>query len=232
MSDRYGEDLAWIHHAGFSEFAESAAPGLLDILRRHGIRDGLVIDVGCGSGVWARALTDAGYDVLGIDASPAMIALARRTAPDARFEVGSFATFDFPPCAAITAVGEVFNYGRREQLASFFARVSARLLVFDLAERGSYPPHDERRVGGDDWSVIAVKESDGARLTRRVLTFRRLDGETRRSEEVHELELYDREDVTRLLREARFSVRVRRSYGRRRLPKGHAVYVAARRGPC
>lgn len=232
MSSDYGEELAWIHHAGFSEFAESSAPGLLDLLRRNGVHGGLVVDIGCGSGVWARALTRAGYDVLGIDASPAMIAIARRTAPEARFEVGSFATADIPPCAAVTAIGEVLNYGHRQDLAPFFARATAPLLIFDIAERGSYPPHEERRVGGNDWSVIAIKQSDGERLTRRVLTFRQIGGATRRSEEVHAMELYDRDDVMRLLREAGFSVRVRRSYGTRRLPKGHAVYVATRPQPC
>ena len=43
MND-YGPDLAYIHHAGFSEFAEEAAPGLLEILWKHGIRDGLVVE--------------------------------------------------------------------------------------------------------------------------------------------------------------------------------------------
>src|SRR5687768_4158361 len=81
--NEYGHDLAYIHHAGFSEFAESAAPGLLEILWKHAIRDGLVVEIGCGSGILARELTRAGFDVLGFDASPAMIALARSGAPAA-----------------------------------------------------------------------------------------------------------------------------------------------------
>jgi len=222
----YGDDLAWIHHAGFSEFAESAAPWFAAILPR-----GLVVDIGCGSGVLARELTRAGFDVLGIDASPSMIALARQNAPRARFEAASFNTFAIPPCDAITAIGEVLNYGRREDLLPFFQRAaaSARMLVFDIAERGSYPPHDERRVGGDDWSVIAIKDSDSTRLTRRVITFRHIAGSVRRSEETHELELYERDEVVQMLHDSGFDVRIRRSYGRRRLPKGHGVYLATRR---
>lgn len=224
MSRWYGEDLAWIHHVGHSEFAEAAAPWLARILPR-----GLIVDVGCGSGVLARELTGAGFDVLGIDASPSMIALAREVAPRARFEVGSFAEVELPPCEAIVATGEVLNYGTREQLASFIRRAPANLLVFDLAERGSYPAHDEVRGGGDDWSVIAFKDSDGARLTRRVLTFRQIGGETRRSEEVHQLELYDRGDVMRIAREAGFRGRTRQSYGTYRVPIGHKVYVLTRK---
>jgi len=180
--------------------------------------------------VLARELTREGFDVLGIDPSPAMIDIARRTAAGARFELGSFASCATPPCAAVTAIGEVLNYGRRKDLPSFFQRAAhARMLVFDIAERGSYPPHDERRIGGDDWSVIAIKDSDGARVTRRILTFREIAGETRRSEEVHTLELYDRDEVLQMLRDAGFSARVRRSYGAHRLPQGHSVYIATRK---
>lgn len=223
----YREDLAWIHHAGFSEFAQSAAPALLGLV---GIQRGLVVDLGCGSGVLARALTDAGLDVLGIDASPAMIALARTTAPRARFDIGSFDTVAIPSCLAMTAIGEVLNYGTFEGVRSFFANAAraTNLLIFDIAERGAYPPHDEVRTGGDDWSVIAIKDSDGRRLTRRVLTFRQIGDETRSDEEVHELELYRRNEIVESLQEHGFQVRVRRSYGRYRLPKGHAVYVATR----
>lgn len=229
MPADYRTDLAYIHHAGFSEFAEAAASGVLELLWRHGIREGLVVDAGCGSGILARELTRAGFDVLGIDASPAMIELARETAPRARFAVMSLDDAELPPCDAIVAMGEVLNYG---DLRAFLPRASAALrpgglLVFDIAERNAYPAYDEHRSGGDDWSVIAVKESDGTRLTRRVLTFRQVGGETRRDEEVHTLELYDRAEVLSLL--GAFRVQVRRSYGSRRLPKGHAVYVAKRR---
>src|SRR5262245_10750186 len=49
----YGADLAYIHHAGFADFAVNAAPWLRAELTRGGIRKGLVVDLGCGSGVWA-----------------------------------------------------------------------------------------------------------------------------------------------------------------------------------
>ena len=243
MSSDYREDLAWIHHTGFGEFAEAAAPGLLEIIRSGAAGSTpLVVDVGCGSGILARELTRAGFRVIGFDASPAMIALARGVAPEATFEVGSFNTIDLAPCAAITAIGEVLNYGTREDLAPFFKRAAAALeaggvLVFDIAERGAYPAHTETRVGDNNWSVIAISDSDGERLTRRIFTFRMVGDHLRRSEEVHEVELYARDDVKKMLREAGFSVTIRRSYGTRRLPKGHAVYIAilrpARRpAPC
>lgn len=219
----YRDDLAYIHHAGFSEFAESAAPGVMALLRKHRVER--VVELGCGSGVLARELTRAGFDVHGFDASPSMIALARHTAPEARFDVGRFDEVAIPPCDAIVAMGEVLNYGTLDGVHRLVAKAPARLLLFDVAERGAYPPYDEHRSGGDDWSVIAIKESDGVRLTRRVLTFR-ADG--RRNEEVHHLELYDRAELLALLRVHGFRVTIRRSYGTRRLPPGHAVYAAVR----
>lgn len=225
----YRDDLAWIHHHGFSEFIESAAPGILEILWRAAIDGGLVVDAGCGSGVLARELTRAGFDVLGIDASPSMIALAREAAPAARFVVASFESFDLRPCAAVTAIGEVLSHG---DIRAFLPRAARALpkggvLLFDVVERDTCPPYEEHRVDGDDWSVIVVKESDGTTLTRRILTFRMVDDAMRRDEEVHTLELHDRKELLALLRKD-FRVRVRRSYGARRLPKGHAVFICVR----
>jgi SAM-dependent methyltransferase len=215
----YGPDLAHIHHHGFSEFAESAAPFVIAQLRKHGAKR--VIELGCGSGILARELTRAGFDVHGYDASPSMIALARRTAPRARFDVARFRDVD-ARADAVIAMGEVLNYGTFDDVRALVANLETRLLMFDVAECGAYPPHEEHRSGGDDWSVIAIKDSDGTHLTRRVLTFRD-DG--RRGEEVHHLELYDREQLTALLRAHGFRVAIRRSYGAQRLPKGHALYI-------
>ncbi|SDN49672.1 class I SAM-dependent DNA methyltransferase [Streptomyces wuyuanensis] len=50
---------------------------------------GPVADVGCGPGRIAAYLAGLGVDVFGVDLSPEMIAVARRTHPDLRFEVGN-----------------------------------------------------------------------------------------------------------------------------------------------
>src|SRR5215472_14426807 len=89
----YQEDLAWVHHLGYGQLAERAAPGILGLLRRADLGHGAsVLEVGCGSGRLARALANAGYAVLGVDASPPMVELARKHAPAARFEVRSLPT--------------------------------------------------------------------------------------------------------------------------------------------
>jgi SAM-dependent methyltransferase len=53
--------------------------------------DGTVADVGCGPGHVSDHLASLGLTVLGIDASPGMITVARQRYSRPRFEVGTFA---------------------------------------------------------------------------------------------------------------------------------------------
>ncbi|MGW3469037.1 class I SAM-dependent DNA methyltransferase [Saccharopolyspora sp. NPDC000995] len=57
---------------------------------------GHVAELGCGSGRVTAHLRDLGLDVFGIDLSPVMIDLARKTYPDLRFDVGSMDALDLP----------------------------------------------------------------------------------------------------------------------------------------
>ena len=72
MTDAYGDDLAFIHDAGFGGHVRSAVPVLLKAL--HAKKSGRVVDLGCGSGILAQEVIAAGYDLLGVDISPCMIA--------------------------------------------------------------------------------------------------------------------------------------------------------------
>src|SRR5262245_50867094 len=110
MEDAYREDLAHVHDAGFGTFARGAAGLLLEELRRSGLDRGLVLDLGCGSGILAERVAAGGFEVLGIDLSAALLALARRRVPGGRFRVESVLAAELPPCVAVAAVGECLNY--------------------------------------------------------------------------------------------------------------------------
>jgi SAM-dependent methyltransferase len=217
----YARDLAAIHDAGFGGFARDAAPGLLRRLRRAGINDGLVVDVGCGSGIWARALTDAGYDQ-----SAEMLRIARRQAPRARFEQASAVDYAPPSCAAITALGEVLCYAGS---LSVLGRADAELLLFDVAT----PARGRLTAGrtfteGDGWLLCnEVTAADGT-LTRRITTFTRAGrGGWRRDDEEHVLRLFDPAEVMAELDRAGYEGRRLRSYGRELRPYPGLAYFEA-----
>jgi SAM-dependent methyltransferase len=236
----YGEDIAYIHDVGHAEFALGAAPGILEILDRNGIHDGFVVDLGCGSGLWARKLVDAGYRVLGIDISEAMIELSRNRVPEAEFRVGSLFEVEIPRCQAITAVSEVLNYlfdaeSEERGLGRLFRRVHDALVpggvfVFDVLGPGQVPPGTRARGFrvGEDWAVLAEREEDIERATmeRRIVSFRKVGEHYRRDAEVHRVRLYDPSGLSAELERAGFRVRKMRSYGAHELAEGHAAFVA------
>ena len=82
----YRDDLALVHHLGFGFHADACAPGILRLLEPERERNGLVVEVGCGSGLLTAHLADAGLRVLATDASDAMLNIARDHAPGA-FEI-------------------------------------------------------------------------------------------------------------------------------------------------
>ncbi len=239
MTDAYRADLAHVHDSGYGGLAENAAPVLLAELRRRGVEGGLVVDLGCGGGVLSEKVAAAGYDVLGIDISEAMVALARRRVPSGRFVVGSFLTEELPPCVAVAAVGEIFNYlfdkGNTErQLEKVFRRVHRALaldgvLLFDVAGpgRGGAGGRQAFREG-DDWAVLVTVAEDRERrlLTREITTFRKVGDLYRRDYELHRQRLYEPAAMAARLRAVGFRVRRLAAYGPLRLARGHAAFLA------
>lgn len=51
-------------------------------LERHGVRDGILADLGCGTGDLTLMFSQAGYDVIGIDCSEEMLAVLREKADE------------------------------------------------------------------------------------------------------------------------------------------------------
>lgn len=51
-------------------------------LKKEGIEDGLVLDLGCGTGTLTRMLAQEGYDMIGVDGSQEMLTEAREKTDD------------------------------------------------------------------------------------------------------------------------------------------------------
>jgi SAM-dependent methyltransferase len=242
----YGPDLARIHDSGFGDLARDAAPEVIRVLRAHGIHPAprrstspsrpapRIVEIGCGSGILARRLVDAGYDAVGIDQSAAMIRLARSKAPGATFLQGSLTRAAIPPCRAVIAMGEVVSYVRTD-LAPFFRRVAAALepggvFLFDFMESAKHRTYRTKMKRGAGWTLGASASVDesGRLLTRRLTTLTGTGQGVRRSAETHRLRIRSRAEIARDLRATGFRIRMRRSYGRHRLIAGDVAVIAVR----
>jgi len=230
----YGAELSHIHDVAFGDLARGASPEIIRLLGRVARRPTgsapLVVEVGCGSGILARALVDKGYRVLGIDVSPHMIRLARARAPRARFRIASLVDAAIPRCDTVVAIGEVVTYvpGGLRTLRRFFDRVHRALhpggfLIFDFLESAARRTFLPKRITGDDWSLVVRADVDARG---RVLTRRMWMGSDPRESEIHRVRVYMRQEIGDAVRASGFRVTMRRSFGSYRLLPGDVAVVA------
>jgi len=233
----YKSDLAYIHDVGFGDIASHAAPVIASLLQDKGITEDRIVELGCGSGISSRKLVDAGYDVLGIDLSGDMLAIARDRVPEAEFRQQSFLDSDIPECCAVTAIGECFNYlfderNSHQKLLALFQRVYAALsprglFIFDVAEPGYGKRRKSQRFEqNEDWTVlVSLQEDESSRLIRTITTFRKIGETYRRDEEVHRLQLFKATELAKELRRIGFRVRLRKGYGPLRFRPAHTALL-------
>jgi trans-aconitate methyltransferase len=123
-SDRWDAHLYGGRHA----FVWQYGAGVVELLDpRPGER---VLDVGCGTGHLTKRIADAGAEVVGVDASVAMIEEARRNFPKLKFEIADATAMRFdqpfdavfsnaalhwvkPPEAAVARMWEAIKPGGR-----------------------------------------------------------------------------------------------------------------------
>lgn len=85
---------------------EQQLPTYEEALRRIELGPGRrVLEVGCGTGVFLRAAADRGAEVVGLDASPALLELARERVPEAELHVGDMEALPFPDDAFDAVLG-------------------------------------------------------------------------------------------------------------------------------
>ena len=235
--DYYKKDLAYIHDVGFNNFAFKSAPSIIKILHKNNIKSGLIIDLGCGSGVSAQEFIKANYQVLGIDISRSMIEIAQKRVPEAEFRIESLFKTEIPPCNVVTSIGECLNYlfdeeNNLQTLTNLFDRIYQALFpggifIFDILE----PFNTEKTQGfkeEKDWIVIYEKEENKEQktLTRRIVTLRQEGKCYRRDDEIHHVRLYETLEITEKLHQVGFIVQTMNNYGNFQLSKNHSVFIA------
>lgn len=235
----YRHDLALVHHLGFGFHADACAPGILSLLEPVG-GAGVVVELGCGSGLLTRHLVEAGHRVVATDASPAMLDLARQHATGAEeFRQLVLPDDPIPAADAIVSVGHVLSYLPDEESVTRALRATARalrpegVLAFDLCdlEWGRARTNQAPKVWrSDDWALMTEFSCPSPdRYVRTMTTFvRNTDRTWRRDDETHDNVLVDTSRVPPLLAEEGVEASVSSSFGGEELPVGLVAIVGSR----
>jgi ubiquinone/menaquinone biosynthesis C-methylase UbiE len=125
-----------------------------------------VLEIGCGTGQLTAALVERGLRVDAVDPGPHMVEIARRRAPGARFEVGSFEDVELPadafeavfsatafhwvdPDVGWAKAARVLRPGGTLALLSLIAELTDEILAAwreVLPEAAAWEPHDLEAV--------------------------------------------------------------------------------------
>lgn len=89
-------------------------------LKEYGIKDGLVMELGCGTGSMTQILSEKGYDMIGIDNSEDMLELAqekkRKTGQDILYLLQDMREFElYGTVRAVVSVCDCVNYVIEEE---------------------------------------------------------------------------------------------------------------------
>jgi SAM-dependent methyltransferase len=238
----YRKDLARVHHQGFGFHAERCAPGILELLDPILARRGLVVELGCGSGLLTRYLLDAGHRVVATDASPAMLDLARENVGDAEaIEQLTLPADPVPEADAVVSTGHVLSYLPDEDSVRAALMAAARalrplgVLAVDICDLEWARLRRHAPTTGavtDDWALVteyAVPSPD--RFVRQMAVFtRNPDGSWRRDDETHANVMIDTSSIPGLLAEQGVEAAIGSSFGEEELPAGLRVVIGRRPG--
>lgn len=236
-ADIYRRDLALVYHRGFAAHALASVPGILTLLQPLLARSGLVVEIGCGSGLLTKELVKAGHRVIATDASPAMLELASEYASGAvGFRRLTLPDDPLPQADAVVSVGHAITYlpderaVHRALVAITQALRPGGIMAIDLVD-AEYA--QARRAAahlgraGDDWACIDEFSSPAPnRFVRQLTTFLpNRDGSWRRDTEHHHHLLINTERLPDVLAAEGVQARVERAFGTERLPPGLRVLI-------
>lgn len=220
---------------------------LTGILKDHGVKDGLVLDLGCGTGKLTRLLAKAGYDMIGVDYSEDMLEIAMehqaRDGGEILYLLQDMREFElYGTVGAVVSICDSMNYLMEyDDLVQVCALVNNYLdpggiFVFDLNT-----PYKYREVLGEQ--TIAENRDEGSFIWENyydeeeavneydlTLFIREEDGRYRRYEETHYQRSYDLETVREALLEAGMEYVTAYDAFTREPPKADSerIYVVAR----
>lgn len=188
------------------------------LLKEYGISDGLVLDLGCGTGTVTELLADAGYDMIGVDNSCDMLEIAEekkdKSGHDILYLMQDMREFElYGTVRAVVSVCDSVNYILEEEdLLEVFSLVNNYLdpggmFIFDMNTRYKYEQMgdctiaENREESSFIWDNFYDPEEEINEYE--LAIFLKEQGDLyRKFEEVHYQRAYDPEVVKALLEKA------------------------------
>ena len=187
--NRYSDydGLAWLYDRHWGHAGDQVVP-VLERLVLPALPEGArVLDLCCGSGRLAQALTARGYRVTGLDGSEEMVGLARARAPGAEFVVADARSFSLPGTydGVVSTFDSLNHVMSLEELVSVFGNVRSSLVggglfFFDLNTEEGYRAdwHGSFGIVEDEYVCVARSSYSPTERTAhfRATMFRLQDG--------------------------------------------------------
>lgn len=193
---------------------------LVGLLREYGVEDGLVLDMGCGTGSMTELLAGAGYDMIGIDNSEDMLELAmekrEESGHDILYLLQDMREFElYGTVRAVVSICDSINYITEESdLLETFRLVNNYLdpkgvFIFDFNTVYKY-----RELLGDTtiaedredcsfiWDNYYYEEEQVNEYELSLFIREEQSGLFRKYQETHQQKAYDLETMERLLTQA------------------------------
>lgn len=132
---------------------------------------GSAVELACGTGAWTAPLALCVTQLVAVDTSPEVIAIARtRTPPQVRFEVGDAFTWLPPEPADCVFFGLWLSHVPTSRLEQFFAHLASLLTadgrVLFVDEHPAYANPDARPCPGSETAVRRLTDGTQHRLVK------------------------------------------------------------------
>lgn len=193
---------------------------LQSLLREYKVEDGLVLELGCGTGSVTELLAERGYDMIGIDNSMDMLEIAMEkkleSGHDILYLLQDMREFElYGTVAAIVSICDSMNYiTEEEDLLEVFRLANNYLdpegvFIFDLNTiykyrelMGDRTIAENREEGSFIWDNYYDEEEQINEYDLAIFIPEGEDGLYRKYEEVHYQRGYELEHIKELLEEA------------------------------
>ena len=180
---------------------------LTGLLKEYGVKEGLVLELGCGTGSMTEILAGKGYDMIGADNSEEMLEIAiekrERSGHDILYLLQDMREFElYGTVRAVVSVCDSVNYvTEEEELIEVFRLVNNYLDpkgVFIFGDRTIAEKRDECSFIWDNY-YYEEEEINEYELT---LFIQEKENLYRKFEEVHYQRAYTLEQMLRLVKES------------------------------